>query len=316
MVDIVSIGECFIEFFTCETLHAEAEWELVYSGDTFNVLAMANRLGTSCGYITRVSDDPFGDYLLDEWRERGIDTTHTRQVRAFNAVEFSSSEPVGEGSKVVYRKGSAASTMTPDDIAPTYISGAKILHVSGISQGISPTCREMVLRAVTIAHESGVLVSYDTNLRVNLWESISDARDAMEELLPYIDIITPSFPHEPAALIDRHTEREVIEWFLKRGVSTVALKCGADGAWVGTQHRAVRIPGVAPKGLLHTSGAGDTFVGGLLHCIASGMDAIEGARWGVACAGLKVGGPSIEAQPTRQEVLEVLPSVQVESPSR
>ena len=316
MVDIVSIGECFIEFFTYETLHAEAEWELVHSGDTFNVLAMANRLGTSCGYITRVSDDPFGDYLLDEWRERGIDTTHTRQVRAFNAVEFSSSEPVGEGSKVVYRKGSAASTMTPDDIAPTYISGAKILHVSGISQGISPTCREMVLRAVTIAHESGVLVSYDTNLRVNLWESISDARDAMEERLPYIDIITPSFPHEPAALIDRHTEREVIDWFLKRGVSTVALKCGADGAWVGTQHRIVRIPGVAPKGLLHTSGAGDTFVGGLLHCIASGMDAIEGARWGVACAGLKVGGPSIEAQPTRQEVLEVLPSVRVESVSR
>ena len=174
----------------------------------------------------------------------------------------------------------------------------------------------MVLRAVEIAHESGVLVSYDTNLRVNLWESISDARDAMEELLPYIDISTPSFPHEPAALIDRHTEREVIEWFLKRGVSTVALKCGADGAWVGTQHRTVHIPGVAPKGLLHTSGAGDTFVGGLLHCIASGMDAIEGARWGVACAGLKVGGPSIEAQPTRQEVLEVLSSVRVESVSR
>ena len=167
-----------------------------------------------------------------------------------------------------------------------------------------------------IAHESGVLISYDTNLRVNLWESIAEARNAMDELLPYIDLITPSFPHEPAALIDRHTEREVIDWFLERGVSTVALKCGADGAWVGTAREAVRIPGVAPKGLLHTSGAGDTFVGGLLHCIANGMDAVEGARWGVACAGLKVGGPSIEAQPTRQEVLDVLESVRVESVSR
>ena len=316
MVDIVSIGECFIEFFTYETLHSEADWELVYSGDTFNVLAMANRLGTTCGYVTRVSDDPFGDYLLDEWRKRGIDTTHVRQVRGFNAVEFSSSEPVGEGTKVVYRKGAAASTMTPDDIDPAYISGAKILHVSGISQGISPSCREMVLTAVKIAHDSEVLVSYDTNLRVNLWESMADARDAMEELLPYIDIITPSFPHEPAALIDRHTEREVIDWFLERGVGTVALKCGAEGAWVGTPRETVRIPGVAPRGLLHTSGAGDTFVGGLLHCIANGMDAVEGARWGVACAGLKVGGPSIEAQPTRDEVIEVLESVRVEYVAR
>ncbi len=316
MPDIVSIGECFIEFFTYETLHAEAEWELVYSGDTFNVLAMANRLGTSCGYVTRVSDDPFGDYLLEEWRKRGIDTTHARQVRAFNAVEFSSSEPVGEGSKVVYRKDAAASTMTPDDIDSAYISGAKILHVSGISQGISRSCRETVMKAVKIAHESGALVSYDTNLRVNLWESMAEARDAMDEVLPYIDIITPSFPHEPAALIDRHTEREVIDWFLERGVGTVALKCGAEGAWVGTPREIVRIPGVAPKGLLHTSGAGDTFVGGLLHCVTAGMDAVEGARWGVACAGLKVGGPSIEAQPTLQEVLDVLPSVRVENVSR
>ena len=316
MVDIVSIGECFIEFFTYERLHAEADWELVYSGDTFNVLAMANRLGTSCGYVTRISDDPLGDYLLEEWRRRGIDTTHVRQVRGYNAVEFSSSEPVGEGTKVVYRKGAAASTMTPDDIDPAYISGAKILHVSGISQGISRTCRETVLAAVKIAHDSGVLVSYDTNLRVNLWKSLSEARDAMEELLPYIDIITPSFPHEPAALIDLHTEQGVIDWFLERDVNIVALKCGAEGAWVGTPWKTFRIPGVAPRGLLHTSGAGDTFVGGLLHCIASGMDAVEGARWGVASAGLKVGGPSIEAQPTRDEVLDVLESVRVKNVTR
>ena len=316
MVDIVSIGECFIELFTYETLHAEAEWELVYSGDTFNVVAMANGLGTSCGYITRVSDDPWGDYLLKEWRKRGIDTTHARQVRGFNAVEFSSSEPVGEGSKVVYRKGAAASTMTPDDIVPAYIAGARILHVSGISQGISQSCREAVSKAVRIAHESEVLVSYDTNLRINLWESMAEAREAMDDLLPYIDIVTPSFPHEPAALISLDTELEVIDWFLERGVGTVGLKCGAEGAWVGTPSETVHIPSVAPRGLLHTSGAGDTFVGGLLHCIANGMDAVEGARWGVACAGLKVGGPSIEAQPTREEVLEVLDDVRVEKVSR
>ena len=96
----------------------------------------------------------------------------------------------------------------------------------------------------------------------------------------------------------------------------MALKCGAEGAWVGTEREIVRIPGVAPRGLLHTSGAGDTFVGGLLHCIAGGKGAVEGARWGVACAGLKVGGPSIEAQPTLREVLDVLESVRVENVSR
>lgn len=309
MPDIVAIGECFVEFFTYERLHSEAEWNLVYSGDTFNVLAMANRLGTSCGYVTRVSDDPMGDFMLDDWRKQGIDTRHARQMRGYNAVEFSSSEPVGEGTKVVYRKGAVASTMTPDDIDPDYIASAKILQISGISQGLSQTCREMVLEAAKIAHDNRVLVSYDTNLRVNLWPSIDDARSAMDEVLPYVDIVTPSFPHEPKALIGLETEAAAIGWFLERGVDTVALKCGSAGAWVGTSDKIARIPAIAPKGLLHTSGAGDTFVGGLLHCIAQGIDAFEGARWGVACAGLKVSGPSIEAQPTREEVLEVLETV-------
>ena len=316
MPDIVSIGECFIEFFTYETLHAEAEWELVHSGDTYNVLAMANGLGTSCGYVTRVSDDPFGDYLLEEWRKRGIDTTH---VRAGAGLQRGGVLVVRAGRRGIEGRLPQGRRREHHDTRrhrPRLYLRRQILHVSGISQGISGSCRETVMKAVKIAHESGVLVSYDTNLRVNLWESMAEARDAMDELLPYIDIITPSFPHEPAALIDLHTEREVIDWFLERGVGTVGLKCGAEGAWVGTPREIVRIPGVAPRGLLHTSGAGDTFVGGLLHCIANGMDAVEGARWGVACAGLKVGGPSIEAQPTLQEVLEVLPSVQAINVSR
>lgn len=312
MPDIIAIGECFVEFYTHERLHADAEWKLAYSGDTFNVLAMASRLGTSCGYVTRVSDDPLGDFLLEEWRKRGIDTSYARRVRGFNAMEFSSSEPRGEGTKALYRKGSAASSMTPEDIERDYVAGAQILHVSGISQGISESCRRAVLRAVEIAQEEGVLVSYDPNLRTSLWGSIADARQAMDEILPYIDIVTPSFPHEPSALIGLEEEVEVIDWFLDRGVDVVALKCGSAGAWAATGDRIARIPAVSPRGVLHASGAGDTFVGGLLHCIVRGLDVFEGARWGVACAGLKVGGPSIEAQPTRQEAMEALESVRVE----
>lgn len=312
MPEIVAIGECFVEFYTHERLHADAEWKLVYSGDTFNVVAMASLLGTSCGYVTRVSDDPLGDFLLEEWRKRGIDTSCVRQTRGFNAMEFSSSEPPGEGTKVLYRKGSAASGMTPEDIERDYVAGAKILHVSGISQGISESCRRASLLAAEVAREEGTLVSYDPNLRPGLWESIGEARQAMDEILPYVNIVTPSFPHEPRALIGLEEEAEVIDWFLDRGVGAVALKCGAAGAWAGTEDRTARIPAVSPRGVLHASGAGDTFVGGLLHCIVRGLDVFEGAQWGVACAGLKVGGPSIEAQPTREEAMKALELVRVE----
>lgn len=311
MADIVSIGECFVEFFSYDRLHADADLHMTYSGDTYNVLSMATRLGSSCGYVSKVSDDPLGDYLLQSWSNDGIDTTHVTQTRGFNAFEFSSSQPPGEGTKVLYRKGAVASTMSIADLERDYITAAKVLHVSGITQGISDSCRELVMEAVKIAHDSGVTISYDTNLRLNMW-SVEEARCAMYEVLPYIDIITPSFPHEPRALIGRDTEREVIDHFLDQGVNTVALKCGDEGAWVGTRDRMAQVAAVAPDGILHTSGAGDTFVGGLLHCISEGMDPFEGTKWGVACAGLKVGGPSIEAQPRRADVEKLLPLVQLQ----
>lgn len=72
-----------------------------------------------------------------------------------------------------------------------------------------------------------------------------------------------------------------------------------------------RVAAVAPDGVLHTSGAGDTFVGGLLYYISEGMGPFEGTKWGVACAGLKVGVPSIEAQSRRVDVEKLLPLVQL-----
>ena len=306
----MSIGECFIELFSHQPLDTATSFEKVFSGDTLNVLAMASRLGTSCGYITRVSDDPLGDYLLDSWQRLDIDTSFARQVRGFNAFEFSSPLPIGEGRKVIYREGSAASTMTPDDLEPSYVASARVLHVSAISQGLSATCRETVLEAAKIARSSGVAVSYDTNLRTQLW-TIDEAREAMQEVLPYVSIIFPSHPHEPRALLGLDVETEVIEFFLSKGVETVALKCGEAGAWVGTSHGVARVPAVAPRGVMDTAGAGDTFVGGVLHGIVQGLDTFESVRWGVACAGLKVAGPSIVGQPTREEVEQCLASVQL-----
>ena len=141
MPKIISIGECFFELFSLDQLHADACFTKGFSGDTLNVLAMASRLGTSTGYITRVSDDPIGDYLLEGWSRLGIDTSQVKQTRGFNAFEFTSSEPLVEGTYVLYRLGSVASTMTVDDLDPTYIVSTKILCVSAISQGISSSCR-------------------------------------------------------------------------------------------------------------------------------------------------------------------------------
>jgi 2-dehydro-3-deoxygluconokinase len=311
MPDIVSIGECMIELFSDEPLGAARSFQKSYAGDTLNVLHMAARLGASTGYVTRVADDPFTDYLLDAWRTNGIDTGAVKRVPGFTGMHFISLLPGGDREFVFYRKGSAASTMTPEDLDVEYIGSARILHISGIPQSVSPSMRRTILQAAQIAREHGVTISYDTNLRANMW-SAKEAQEAMSEVLPYVDIVFPSHPEETGALLGLESETEVIDYFRSRGVETVAITCGEGGAVVGTEEGVFSLDAVAPHGVADTTGAGDAFVGGFLHCLVQGLGTVVGAKWGIACAGLKIAGRgAIGSQPGRRQVEELAGSVQV-----
>ena len=309
--EIVALGEAMIELLSDEPLDVATTFRKSYAGDTLNMLHMATRLGTSCGYVTRLATDPFADYLMAEWHRAGIDTTAVRRVDGFTGMHFISLRPDGDREFLFYRKGSAASTMTPDDLDDDYIGGARVLHVSGILQAVSPSCRETVLHAAQSARRQGVTVSYDTNLRANMW-SAAEAREAMDEVLPYVDVVFPSHPEETDALIGPLTPQGVIDFFLDKGARTVAVSQGENGATAGSADGVFQADPISPLGVADTAGAGDAFVGGFLHSMLQGAGADEGLRWGIASAGLKVAARgAIAGQPSRADVEELVSSVNV-----
>ncbi len=312
MPEIVATGECLIELFSDEPIGAAESYHKYYAGDTLGVLTMASRLGSTVGYITRIGEDHFADYLLNSWRERNVDTTLVKKVPGFTGVHFISLLPGGDREFVYYRSGTAATTMVPEDLDADYIAGARVLHISAVLQAISASARETVLRAAQIARSRNVLVSYDTNLRMSLW-TIEEAREAMRAVLPYVDMVFPSHPEETRLLTGLDSQADVIEFFRSKGAHTVAVKSGGDGAWVGTDEGVGRVPAVAPLGVSDTTGAGDAFVGTFLHCLLQGRDAFEATRWGVVAAGLTTGGRgAILSQPAPDEVRRYLGRVQVQ----
>ena len=130
MPDIVAIGECCIELFSDGPIAAASSFHRAYSGDALNVLYMASKLGSSCGYITRVGDDPFSDYMLEEWKRNDIDTAAIKRVRGFAGLVFISQLAKGEREPFYYREGSAASTIAPEDLSADYIGRAKVAGTS------------------------------------------------------------------------------------------------------------------------------------------------------------------------------------------
>ena len=309
MPEIVAVGECLIELYSDEPIGVASQFHRAYAGDTCNAALMAARLGSSCGYVTRMGDDPFADYLLAEFRQVGLDTSRVKRVDGFNGVHFISLLPDGDREFVYYRNGSAASTMTPDDLDEAYIGSASVLHVSAILQATSPSARSTVIEAAKMARRLGVTVSYDTNLRLTLW-SAEDARVTVEDTLPHVDVAFVSHPSETESLLGVDSELAAIELLLERGVGFAAVKCGADGSLVATPDRVARVDAIAPAGVSDTTGAGDAFAAGVLYGIVQGWGPFEGARWGAASAGLKVGARgAVASQPSREQVEKVVGTV-------
>lgn len=302
MPSIISIGECFVEFFTPKLFSRTSSYEKSFSGDTLNVLTMATKLGSSCGYISKVSDDELGDFLLDSWQEMQIDTSQVKQMRGFNAIEFYSTQPKGQSSVVVYRKGSIASKIEENDINESYIANSNILHISGISQGISETSRKAVLKAVKIAKSNSVTVSYDTNYRDYLWLNKKEARRAMDEIISYVDIIFPTHPNESIKLVGTNNPDMIYNYFKNKNVNKLILKCGSKGVIGYGDNKKYIAKAIAPKGIMDPRGAGDTFVGAYLHCINNNFDMPKSLMWATTAAGIKVGGRSIVGQPSIAEI--------------
>ena len=141
--DIIAIGEPMLEFNAEEegalsdVRHFVAGW----GGDTSNFAIAASRAGGRVGYLTRLGDDEFGESFLKLWQREGIDVTRiVKDPDAFTAAYFISRK--GKQHYFTYfRRDSAASRMTPGFLPQDYIAGAKLLHVSGISQAISVSAR-------------------------------------------------------------------------------------------------------------------------------------------------------------------------------
>ena len=165
MPDIVCLGEPMLEF----NQQDDGRYLPGHGGDTSNCAIAAARQGASVGFVTRLGADAFGDSFVALWAREGIDASCVRRDPEVNTGIYFVTHGAAGHQFSYFRAGSASSRMGPEDLPEEYIAGAKILHVSGISQAISERATDAVFRAIEIARTNAVRVSYDSNLRLKLW---------------------------------------------------------------------------------------------------------------------------------------------------
>ena len=137
--DVVTVGETMVLGVPPRPgrLRHATGLELKIGGAESNLAIALSRLGLSAGWASYLGDDEPGQLVLDRVRAEGVDTTRVRRVQD-HPTGLYLREQVGTDVRVYYyRQGSAASTMQPKAFDLDYLSGAKFLHLTGITPALS-----------------------------------------------------------------------------------------------------------------------------------------------------------------------------------
>lgn len=301
-LDIITIGESLIELSSDSSLSLTESLNKYYGGDTLTTAVAARRLGSKVGFITRVGCDHFKEFLLDSWQAEGLDISQVRLSGESNGLYLLSRPKDGEKEFSYYRKKSAASRLSIEDISEKYIERAKIFYTSGIAQSLSLSAKEAIKKAYTIAKSKGVITAYDPNYSP-LITSPEDAREDFEEVICDIDILFLNIKNDVSKMFEELSPEKIIKHIWDMGVGTVVLKSAKDKGYYTGYGGDIVFCKFFTTNTIDTTCSGDAFNGGFLHAIASGYTPFEATKLGSVVAGLQsqeIG--AIKAIPTKKEV--------------
>jgi len=305
MVDVASFGEPMVEFCAAEIgkLKDVQTFKRGWGGDTSNFIVAVARLGGRAGYICRIGNDEFGESFLDLWRSEGVDASQVIvEDGGFTAVYFISLLPGGGHDFTYFRKNSASSHYSPQDLNPEYLSKLKIFHSSGISMAISDSCRETVLRAADIVKEHGGLFSFDINFRPKLW-SPQYARPYIDEAIKRSDVLLAS-KEDVTLLYDIDVEKFLVKVYESARPEVIAVKLGGEGCIIFDGKKKITVSGFKVS-VIDTTGAGDAFDGAFIVGLLENKPLEEIGVFANAVGALTTTGLGAVAPIPRRDKVEV-----------
>ncbi|SDN87979.1 sugar kinase [Alkalicoccus daliensis] len=267
--DVVTIGESMVLFQPSPegTIPYAPQFTSSIGGAESNLAFALSRLGKKVRWISALGTDPFGDLIMTRLMGEGVDVSQViRDEAAPTAVFFKESKGYGDPNVYYYRRGSAASRLSPEHIRNEWFDGARHLHVTGITPALGESTAEMVKQAMKQAKEQGLTVSLDPNIRRKLWEE-EEAREVILSLIPLCDLFLPGEEEAAFLLGEKNSWSDYAKEFQDMGPSIVVMKRGEDGASVKYGENTREEAGFPVKYVVDTVGAGDAFAAGILSVL-------------------------------------------------
>lgn len=264
--DVVALGELLIDL-TQNGYSGQGNplLEANPGGAPCNVLALLTKLGHSTAFIGKVGKDGFGDQLENALTETGISTAgllRDDQVHTTLAVVHTLAG--GDRDFSFYRNPGADMCLHTQEINRELIRQAKIFHFGTLSMTDEPV-RSATYAAIAEAEAHGILRSFDPNLRPPLWRTLDEAKEQVLYGMAHCDILKIS-DNEIQWLTQQEDFDAGVRWIRQRfpNIRLLLLSMGKDGSRGYSGDAMAEVKGFSVNAI-ETTGAGDTFFGGILH---------------------------------------------------
>ena len=300
-LDIVLLGRIAIDFNPAYSDDVKEEFkplkdvhyfEKYVGGSPANIAVGVTHHGLKAGFIGKVSDDQFGDFVTEYFEGQGIDTSHVTRCTNGEKIGLTFTEMLSpsESHILMYRNCIADLQLSVDDIDPDYIASAKLLLISGTALAESPS-REAAIKAVLVARQVGTPVVFDIDYRAYNWKNADEISIYYSYVARLADIIMGSreeFDLTEALICPGMTDEQSAAYWQERNAKIVVIKHGMQGSTAycddGERFSIKPFPVTARKGF----GGGDGYGSGFLYGLFQGWDIQDCLEFGSAEASMMV----------------------------
>ncbi len=261
MYDVVALGELLIDF--TPVRHSNTTYEQHAGGAPANVLVAAAGFGKQTCMVGKIGTDKFGSFLYNELANHQVGTQGIVKTNEHNTtLAFVHLDEGGERSFSFYRERGADIMLSYDEIETSILENTRIFHFGSVSMTGEPS-RTTTLKAVQIAKSSGAVVTFDPNIRLNLWKSEEEAKQVILNSMNFVDILKIS--HEELYFITGYkTIEDGLNYLLKRyPISIILVTLGQQGCYYCSFAAKNDVSGFTVKSI-DTTGAGDAFMGAFI----------------------------------------------------
>lgn len=269
---IIFLGEILIDLISKEKLNKAKNFQKKLGGSPLNIAINLSQLGIETSIISRIGDDPFKDFILENLQKYNINKDFLQIDNFHNTTLVFVSKSKSSPEFFVIR-GADRFFEVPElnfnDTKFLHLSCWPITHIENYTK---------TLQIIEIAKNQGVKIGFDPNCRNKIFCEKKLDIDRIFEIIRNSYVMKPSLD-DAREIFGPLPEERYIELLHNFGVNYVILTLGKEGALVSDGKVVKHIPSLATK-VIDTTGAGDAFWSGIYYGLLKGWSIFKSAKLG------------------------------------